>query len=322
MTTATLARPAPARTTGAGLAVSTTGLTKRFRSGQVAVDAVDLRVPAGAVYGLLGPNGSGKTTTLRMLLGLVRPTAGSFELLGRATPAGALPDVGALIEGPGFQPHLTGGANLARLDAADLEAERGTRRRRIAAALDRVGLAAAARKPYRSYSLGMRQRLGIAAALLRRRSLLVLDEPTNGLDPQGIRELRRLIGEFAAEGMTVLVSSHLLAEAAHICTDIGVMKSGRLLWQGPRPEFGRRPGRVRLETPDPAAAVGTLTAAGLTDVNTEGAGLSGALGPHRPEDLVAALVRDGVRVRGFTVQPAGLEEAYVELTGAGFDVRD
>ena len=195
-------------------AVATSGLTKRFGQ-QVAVSAVDLLVPRGAVYGFLGPNGSGKTTTIRMLLGLIRSTSGRIEVLGQPMPEGAgrsLPRVGALVEGPAFHPYLSGRANLRRLEAADPYADARSSHHRVDAALDRVGLLPAARKRYRAYSLCMRQRLAIASALLVPRDLLVLDEPTNGLDPQGTREVRHLISELAADGTTVLVSSHLLSE--------------------------------------------------------------------------------------------------------------
>src|ERR1700709_2087728 len=164
------------------LAIETRALTKRFRGGQVAVNSLDLAVPAGAVYGFLGPNGSGKTTTIRMLLGLVFPTSGSHTVLGSPGPA-MLSRVGALVEGPAFHPYLSGRANLHRLDAADRTTDRASARARVDAALERVGLGAAATKRYRVYSLGMRQRLGLAAALLRPRDLLVLDEPTKGLAP-------------------------------------------------------------------------------------------------------------------------------------------
>ncbi|HEX5907652.1 MAG TPA: ATP-binding cassette domain-containing protein, partial [Propionibacteriaceae bacterium] len=179
--------------------VVTSGLTKRFRR-QIAVDRIDLEVPDGAVYGFLGPNGSGKTTTIRMLLGLISPTAGEISLFGSSLPAGApavLRRVGSLVEGPAFHPYLSGRANLARLDAADRYSKPRNSRLRIDSALDRVGLLAAAEKRYRAYSLGMRQRLAIANALLMPRDLLVLDEPTNGLDPQGTREVRHLITELA-----------------------------------------------------------------------------------------------------------------------------
>ena len=177
-------------------AVSTDGLTKQFRGGQLAVDHVDLAVPRGSVYGFLGPNGSGKTTTIRMLLGLAYPTSGQAELLGVPMPDGAnqvLAKVGALIEGPAFYPFLNGRDNLARIDAIDRRADPRTAAARISGALDRVGLLAAAGKRFRNYSLGMKQRLAIAGSLLMPRDLIILDEPTNGLDPQGTREVLSLI---------------------------------------------------------------------------------------------------------------------------------
>jgi ABC-2 type transport system ATP-binding protein len=228
--------------TGHALAVSTSGLTKRFRGGQVAVDHIDLAVPRGAVYGFLGPNGSGKTTTIRMLLGLAFPTSGRAELLGVPMPEGTvrvLPHVGSLIEGPAFYPFLNGRDNLARCDAADRTADPRTAADRINGALDRVGLLAAAGKRYRNYSLGMKQRLAIAAGLLTPRQLIILDEPTNGLDPQGTREVRALIREIAADGITVFVSSHLLAEVEQVCSHVGVMRTGRLVFQGSLEELRR-----------------------------------------------------------------------------------
>src|SRR5262249_32185002 len=195
----------PALTAIPETAISTSGLTKRFRGGQLAVDQVDLAVPHGSVYGFLGPNGSGKTTTIRMLLALAFPTSGSATLLGVPMPAGAnrvLPRVGSLVEGPAFYPFLTGADNLARYDAADPTPDPATARARIGEALDRVGLLAAAKKRYRHYSLGMKQRLAIAASLLQPRELIILDEPTNGLDPQGTREVRALVRQIAADGTT------------------------------------------------------------------------------------------------------------------------
>jgi len=309
----------------AAFAVESTGLTKRFGR-QVAVNAVDLAVPRGAVYGFLGPNGSGKTTTIRMLLGLVRPTAGRHALLGAPMPGGAgrvLPRVGALVEGPAFHPYLSGAANLRRLDAADRTAEAATAPARVAAALDRVGLAAAAGKRYRAYSLGMRQRLALAAALLTPRDLLVLDEPTNGLDPQGTREVRALITAVAAEGTTVLLSSHLLSEVEQICTHVGVMHRGRLVAQAPLDELraGSVP-RARVQTDRPADAARVLRELGLSDVDVEPGGAAGALGAVAPEKVVAALVHDGVPVRGFAVAAPDLEDVFVSLTGEGFDVSD
>jgi len=306
------------------LAISSSGLTKRFRSGQVAVDGVDLAVPTGSVYGFLGPNGSGKTTTIRLLLGLLRPTDGTHRLLGEPMPDGAarvLPRVGALVEGPAFHPYLSGVDNLRRADAADRSVDPSTAEHRIGAALDRVGLASAAGKRYRHYSLGMRQRLGIAAALLRPRELLVLDEPTNGLDPQGTREVRALLLELAAGGSTVVLSTHLLSEVQQVCTHVGVMHRGRLVAQGPLAELGARAAtRVEVRSPDPDGAARVLGALGLAGVRRDTADVTATLGEAQPEDVVAGLVRAGVPVRGFRVLTADLEEMFVELTGEGFDV--
>jgi ABC-2 type transport system ATP-binding protein len=306
------------------LAVASTGLTKRFRSGQVAVNAVDLAVPYGCVYGFLGPNGSGKTTTIRLLLGLIRPSAGTHRLLGTAMPGGAarvLPRVGALVEGPAFHPYLSGLANLRRLDAADRTADPRSARARIDAALGRVGLLAAAGKRYRFYSLGMRQRLAIAAALLHPCDLLILDEPTNGLDPQGTREVRSLLTALAATGTTVVLSTHLLSEVEQICSHVGVMHLGRLVAQGPLNDLrARTEPAVEVLSADAAAATRVLTELGLTDVVTVGETVTAALGGVVPEKVVAALVHADVPVRGFRVQAADLEEMFVQLTGEGFDV--
>ena len=305
------------------LAIQSTGLTKRFGR-QVAVNAVDLAVPRGAVYGFLGPNGSGKTTTIRMLLGLIAPSAGGHRLLDEPMPDRAgvvLPRVGALVEGPAFHPYLSGRDNLGRLDAADRTAEARTADARIAAALDRVGLAAAAAKKYRNYSLGMKQRLAIAAALLMPRELLILDEPTNGLDPQGTREVRALVAELAAEGATVLLSTHLLAEVEQVCTYVGVMHRGQLVAQESlaRLRADAAP-RARVLTDQSAAAALALTALGLTEVSQSAAEASGQLGSIAPEKVVAGLVHEGVPVRGFAVEAPSLEDMFVSLTGEGFDV--
>jgi ABC-2 type transport system ATP-binding protein len=283
-----------------------------------------LTVPRGAVFGFLGPNGSGKTTTIRMLLGLAAATAGEARVLGLDMPrdtATVLPRVGALVEGPGFYPFLSGTANLHRLDTADRYADSATRSSRVASALDRVGLTAAATKKVKNYSLGMKQRLGIANALLMPRDLLMLDEPTNGLDPQGTREVRALVASLASEGTTVFVSSHLLAEIEQMCTHAAVMSAGRLVAQGTLSEL-RDSGHplVRLQTPDVAAAVAVLSGLGLTIVDSAlpTAFIDGP--PMEPETIVAALVTAGVRVRAFSVQQPSLEDRFVELTGEGFDV--
>jgi ABC-2 type transport system ATP-binding protein len=305
------------------LAVRTSGLTKRFGS-QTVVDGIDLAVPTGAVYGFLGPNGSGKTTTIRMLLGLVAPTGGGVELFGTAMPAGAarvLPSVGALVEGPAFHPYLSGRRNLLRLDAADRTADRRTAGGRIAEALDRVGLLAAADKRYRAYSLGMRQRLAIAAALLTPKDLLVLDEPTNGLDPQGTREVRQLVASLAGDGTTVLVSSHLLSEVEQMCSHVGVMHVGRLVAQGSSAELrDQGAAEATVETDEPAQAARVMTELGLTDVHTSRTTATGVLADVAPEKVVAACVHAGVPVVGFRVGRPTLEDVFVSLTGEGFDV--
>jgi lantibiotic transport system ATP-binding protein len=305
------------------LAVATTGLTKQFRGGQLAVNEIDLAVPTGAVYGFLGPNGSGKTTTIRMLLGLIRPTAGSHQVLGLPMPqrqAEALPLVGSLVEGPAFYPHLSGRANLARLDAADRTANPATSRARIDQALDRVGLLAAADKRYKAYSLGMKQRLGIATSLLRPRRLVMLDEPTNGLDPQGTREVRSLIRRIAADGTTVFVSSHQLTEVEQICTHVGVMRAGRLVFQGPLAQLRGQAARVLIRTSRPDRAVEVLTGLGLAGVAQDDGEVTAELGDMLPEVINERLVRAGVPVAGLETPQRSLEDEFVELTGEGFDV--
>ncbi len=308
----------------AGAVITTAGLTKRFRGGQVAVDQVDLRVPRGAVYGFLGPNGSGKTTTIRMLLGLVYPTSGSHELLGTAMPAGAgavLPRVGSLVEGPAFYPFLSGWANLARWDAADRTADPATARQRIGTAMERVGLLSAAKKRVRQYSLGMKQRLAVAAGLLQPRELMILDEPTNGLDPQGTREIRSLMRQIAADGTTVFVSSHLLAEVDQICSDVGVMRTGELVFQGTLEELrSRGAARVQVDTAEPERARKVLDARGMADVRIEGRLVSAQLGTEQTERLCEDLVHAGVPVSGLGTLRPNLEDLFVELTGEGFDV--
>ena len=239
--------------------IRTHGLTKRF--GRItAVEEVDLDVREGDVYGFLGANGSGKTTTVRLLLGLVLATAGETEVLGEPMPRAwkrVLPQVGALVEGPAAYPHFSGRANLALSDAGP-GGTRATRTGRIDDALERVGLAGIDKRPVRAYSLGMRQRLALAAALLRRPRLLVLDEPTNGLDPHGIREIRELLLELNSAGTTVFLSSHLLAEVEQTCTRVGVLDRARLVLQDDLAHLQRPTGRVVVRTPDVAAARAAL----------------------------------------------------------------
>ncbi|MGO9294138.1 MAG: ATP-binding cassette domain-containing protein [Streptosporangiaceae bacterium] len=307
-----------------GAALASSGLTTRFRSGQIAVDDVDLAVPAGSVYGFLGPNGSGKTTTIRMLLGLVQPTSGRHELLGVPMPSGSnmvLPRVGSLVEGPAFYPQLSGPANLARCDAADRTTDPRTARDRISTALDKVGLLAAGGKHYRAYSLGMKQRLAIAASLMRPRDLIILDEPTNGLDPQGTREVRGLIQQIAADGTTVFVSSHLLAEVEQVCSHVGVMRAGKLVFEGPLGELrSRGTARILVRTAKPALAAQVLDRLGLAEVTAGADEASAQLSGRAPEDICAELVHASVPVAGLETRRPSLEDLFVELTGEGFDV--
>ncbi|SDN26256.1 ABC-2 type transport system ATP-binding protein [Cryobacterium flavum] len=321
--TPALTPPAPS------LAIESRGLTKRFGS-QTAVNGIDLAVPRGSVFGFLGPNGSGKTTTIRMLLALSQASSGTITVLGRTMPAGlhdVLPRVGALVEGPAFYPFLSGAANLRRLDTADQYAPGATRRARVQLALERVGLTHAADKKVHAYSLGMKQRLGIANALLLPRELLILDEPTNGLDPQGTREVRSLVRSLAAEGTTVFVSSHLLAEVEQMCTHAAVMSAGSIVAQGTLAAL-RAVGetRIRVRTPDTAGAVRVLTHLGLMpQAGSPDDGDSIVTAPlvgtsWLPEAIVTALVASEVRIRGFAIEEPSLEERFVALTGEGFDV--
>lgn len=285
-------------------------------------------MPSGSVYGFLGPNGSGKTTTIRMLLGLTSASGGEIRLLGQAMPArlsDVLPAVGALVEGPAFYPFLSGRANLHRLDSADPGGRSDTRKARVAEALDRVGLGHAADKKAHAYSLGMKQRLGLAGALLSPRRLLILDEPSNGLDPQGTREVRSLITSLAHDGTTVFVSSHLLSEIEQMCTHAAVMSAGRMVAAGRLDELrGAAAGRVVITTPDVREARGVLERLGITTDPEEPSSerVSGAVTAESavPERIVADLVAAGVRVRGFEVARTTLEERFVALTGEGFDV--
>jgi ABC-2 type transport system ATP-binding protein len=295
--------------------IVTRGLVKRF--GRVtAVDGVDLRIPAGIRFGLLGPNGSGKTTLVRILLGLVHATRGEVELLGEPIPRRAgrvLPRVGALVENPAAWGQLSGRANLRLIDAAG-PGPRADRDRRVSEALERVGLGGIDRRPVRAYSLGMRQRLGIAAALLRAPELLVLDEPTNGLDPRGIGEIRALLTALNETGTTVVLSSHLLGEVDALCHRVGVMDAGRLVLDQDLATLRAPTGRVLLRTPDPAAAVAVLDGRVV--------GRTGDTLVVRHEDpaaLNARLVGAGVRVAELAPQRRSLEQVVLELTGHGSD---
>lgn len=307
---------AAAAPTAGDLAARTTGLRKTY--GQtVAVAGVDLAVPRGGVVGVLGPNGSGKTTTIRMLLGLTAPTSGEVELLGHRLPEHSgrvLPRVGALVEGPGFHPFLSGRENLLRCAAME-PALRGPEIRGVVEqALERVGLDAAAGRRYRGYSLGMKQRLGLAAALLVPRELVVLDEPTNGLDPAGTREIRRIIAELHEAGTTVLVSSHLLAEIEATCTHVAVLHRGSLVAQGELAamlESGAP--HLVVSTSDVSAALATLHDKGVAAREENGA-VRVELSDVDSSEVVAMLVHAGVPVQEARRARTGLEDLFARLT--------
>ncbi|HTZ91258.1 MAG TPA: ABC transporter ATP-binding protein [Streptosporangiaceae bacterium] len=298
--------------------IVTTGLTKRF--GQVlAVDRVDLQVREGDRYGFLGPNGSGKTTVVRMLLGLVYPTSGTMEVLGASIPrhvSTVLPQIGALIEAPSAYAHLSGRANLMVVDASGprVRGGRRNRKRRVADALDRVGLGGVDDRAVRKYSLGMRQRLGLAAALLRSPRLLVLDEPTNGLDPQGIREIRDLLGELNAAGTTIFLSSHQLSEVEQLCTRVGVVNRGRLVLQDDLSRLRGPTGRVLVRTPDAGQAAAVL---GGRIVHRDADRL--VVADADVAQVNAQLVTAGLRVTEIGPERRSLEDLVLSVTGSGSD---
>ncbi len=296
-------------------AITTQGLTKRYGA-ITAVDGIDLDVREGDVYGFLGANGSGKTTTVRMLLGLVLPTSGTAEVLGRPMPkAGAevLPQVGALVEAPAAYPRLSGRANLRVHDALG-KGRRSGRAGRVDDVLDRVGLGGVDERPVAAYSLGMRQRLGLAHALLHQPRLLVLDEPTNGLDPQGIREIRGLLLELNAAGTTIFLSSHLLAEVEQIATRVGVLDRGRLVVEEQLDVLRQPTGRTYVSTPDVARA------RALLDGQVESYDECSLL--VRVPDVAALnarLVQGGVRVSVLAPEQHTLEDVVLEATTASSD---
>ena len=306
------------------LAIKTSSLTKQFGS-QKAVSSIDLSVPKGSVFGFLGPNGSGKTTTIRMILGLAAASKGEIELLGHPIPKElehALPKVGALVEGPAFYPYMSGRNNLIRIDSADRNSTSSTRKQRVDAALERVGLTNAAKKKVHAYSLGMKQRLGLANALLKPREILILDEPTNGLDPQGTREVRNLIRSLAAEGITIFVSSHLLSEIEQLCSHLAVMTAGKIVAQGSLAELrNESQTRLVLKADRIDELVDLLKTQGLTKLS---------LKPDRvvapvPSDFDVAslnqiLVKKKFMVSEIRLEQPSLEEYFVNLTGEGFEV--
>jgi len=296
--------------TAPDLVIETRGLTKRYGDALVAVDGLDLRVRRGEVYGFLGPNGAGKTTTLRMLLGLVRPTSGAAAVLG-APPGAAsgLARLGALVEAPAFYPYLSGRDNLRVLAG-----HAGVPRARIDAVLAEVGLAGRGGDRIATYSLGMKQRLGVAAALLKDPELLILDEPTNGLDPAGMAEMRTFIRSLARGGRTVVLSSHLMGEVEQVCDRVGVIRAGVLVAEGTVQQLRGRAGlRVRAEPQAGAAqfiaglpeVAAVATADGRLDVDVDPA--------HAPA-INRALVQAGFAVAELAPQQASLEDVFLELT--------
>ncbi|MDG4810664.1 ABC transporter ATP-binding protein [Micromonospora sp. WMMD1120] len=289
-------------------------MTKRYPGGVTAVDGLTLRVPYGSVFGFLGPNGAGKTTTMRMLVGLVRPTSGRIRVLGQ--PPGA-PDglrrVGALIESPAFYPHLSGLDNLrlaARYaGAADSAPDR---------VLAEVGLSERARSAFRTYSLGMKQRLGVAAALLKEPSLLILDEPTNGLDPAGVSEIRELLRSLGQHGRTVLLSSHVLGEVEQVCDRIAVLDRGRLVADGTSDELRAALGGAQLliaADPVDRAVACLRDHSGVRAVETVDDTVRISTDPGLAAELNRALVEAGIDVRELRPVRHSLEEAFLELTG-------
>ena len=296
--------------------VQTFNLTKRY-GGRTAVDGLNLRIPRGAVYGFLGPNGSGKSTTMKMLLSLVRPTGGRVlidgEPMTRRTRRRHLARIGALIESPPGYGHLTGAENMRilqrLLDLPD---------RDVARAVDAVRMGGQMGKRVREYSLGMKQRLGIAMALARRPSLLILDEPVNGLDPAGIEEIRRLVRDLASDGVTVMVSSHLLGEIDRTATVLGIIARGTLIFQGTRAELaGASAPDTLLECSDPAAASGLLAARGAAPVRDRDLLRIPGLTRRAAADAVAVLVREGIGVYAVRQEERSLEDVFMALTRGG-----
>ena len=288
--------------------ISCEGLTKRFGPA-IAVNELDLAVSSGQVYGFLGPNGAGKTTTIRMLLGLIAPSAGQIHLLGRRLPdPRVVAQIGSMIEEPAFYPWMTGRVNLEVLGATGGGCVPGE----VARVLSLVGLGDVAARKVKTYSQGMRQRLGIAAAMLGRPSLLIIDEPTNGLDPAGIREIRGLLRGLAAEGTTVFLSSHLLAEVEQVCDRVAVIVRGRLVEEGVPATLGaiRRRVRVEVAAADTEAAARLLARWPARHANGQ------FLVEHDSgRDVNGVLVAGGVVAESVTVERPGLEDRFLEITG-------
>jgi len=291
--------------------VETHGLTKRYGSGVLAVDSVDMSVRRGEVYGFLGPNGAGKTTTLRMLVGLIRPTSGTASVAGHApgAPTG-LAHIGSLIESPGFYPYLSGRENLKVV--AELA---GVPLRRAEEVLDIVELASRAGRKFGTYSTGMKQRLGVAAALLKDPDLLILDEPTNGLDPQGMAEMRKLIRDIGQGERTVLISSHLLGEVEQICDRVGVISNGRLVRQSTVQELVGEEGVLVRAQPVAQAEEVLVRAYGRESVSRQDGAIVLKAKPETSVEVNRALMAVGVGVSELRPFERSLEEVFFQLTG-------
>jgi ABC-2 type transport system ATP-binding protein len=289
------------------------GLVKRYGE-IVAVDHVDLTVEAGDVYGYLGPNGAGKTTSLRMMLGLIVPTEGTVRLFGRDPQAGvaALEGVAGFVEAPRFYPYMTGRRNLEMLAAFD----GGDAAERLPAALETVELSDRAKDKVGGYSHGMRQRLGIAAALLRNPKLLLLDEPATGLDPAGMRDMRRLIRRLADAGMTVVLSSHLLAEVEELCNRVAIVRTGRIVYEGRISELKRTAASAyRLRTTDDARALEVCRAQrGIAEPHIEAGEIHFTADEAAVPELSVALVEAGAQIRALAPQTVTLEDLFFSLT--------
>ncbi len=293
--------------------IQTEGLTKRYGKLTVVRD-LNLDVREGDRYGFIGPNGSGKSTTVRMLLGLVFPSSGRIQVIGQPVPKrvrAALRHVGAIIEAPAFWPNLSGRRNLSLRDAAGADGSKRDRPQRIDEALERVGMANVDERPVKAYSLGMKQRLGLAAALMRKPDLLVLDEPTNGLDPQGILDVRDLLIELNRAGTTVFLSSHLLTEIEALCTRVGVISGGQMIVQDELSALRTPTGHVEVRTPDLAKATEIL---GRAVVRASGNLV--VVRSNTPHYVNSELVKAGVRISELHVERRSLEDIFLSSTQA------
>ena len=291
------------------LAVETRGLTKRYGSRIVAVDDLDLEVRSGEIYGFLGSNGAGKTTTMRMLMGHTTPSSGAATVLGEEPGSeAALSRVGALIEAPAFYPYLSGQDNLRVM----ARYSRGASKRRIEEVLEQVGLASRGRDKFKGYSMGMKQRLGVAAAVLEDPELLILDEPTSGLDPEGAAEMRKFISSLKGE-KTVLFSSHTLGEVEQICDRVGIIRHGKLVANGTINELTGEEELVLTISPIEKAASVVRGCEGVTAVAVEDEKLRVSADPTLTADIVSKLVKEGVRVSEVLRSRRTLEDVFLEL---------